>query len=100
MVLAIALTAALPFAACRGEEWKPPPVQLSKDAKHPVVACTAEELGRLRAAWGQAGPDHDVVAGIVARADQALKQPLVFPPRAVRPVPQGGTPDGANLPDR
>jgi hypothetical protein len=67
--------------ACRGEEWRPPPVQLSKDAKHPVVACTPEELGRLRAAWAQAGPDHDVVAGIVTRADQALKQPLVFPPR-------------------
>ena len=56
-------------------------MQLAKDAKHPVVACTPEELGRLRAAWNQTGPAHDVLAGILSRADRAIKQPLSFPPR-------------------
>ena len=68
-------------AACRAEEWQAPRVQLAKDAKHPVVACTPEELARLRAAWSQTGPAHDAVAAVVSRADRAMKQPLTFPPR-------------------
>jgi len=47
----------------------------------PVIACTAEELGRLRAAYAGGGPEHEVVAGLVARADRAMEQPLTFPPR-------------------
>jgi len=81
MLLAVALTSALPFGVCQGEEWQAPRVQLAKDAKHPVVACTPEELARLRAAWSQTGPAHDALAAVVSRADRAMKQPLTFPPR-------------------
>ncbi|MCX5673243.1 MAG: hypothetical protein NTU94_18160 [Planctomycetota bacterium] len=49
-------------AVCRAEEWQAPQVQFSRDAKHPVVACTPEELARLRAAWSQTGPAHDALA--------------------------------------
>jgi hypothetical protein len=66
---------------CRGEEWRAPAVSLPKDAGHPFLACTAEELGRVRAAWNGAGPARDVLAGIVARADRAMGEPLSFPPR-------------------
>jgi hypothetical protein len=48
-------------AVCGAEEWQAPRVQLAKDAKHPAVACTPEEFGRLRAAWSQTGPAHDAV---------------------------------------
>ena len=71
----------LVIVAASAEEWKAPPIRLPQDLKHPCVACTPEELARLQAAWRATGPDHDAVAWVVARADDALKQPLAFPPR-------------------
>ncbi len=68
-------------AAAGAQEWKMAPVKLASEMKHPVIACTAEELARLAAAYAAAGPEHDVVAGMIAQADAALKKPLVFPPR-------------------
>jgi len=80
--LAVALGAMLLLTAvCRGEEWQAPQAQIPADAKHPVVSCTPEELGRLRAAWNQTGDGHDVAAAMVSRADRAVKPPLAFPPR-------------------
>jgi len=64
-----------------GEEWKLPRIALPEGRKHPLIACTPEELTRLRAAWRSTGPAHDAVAGVVAHADAALKQPVAFPPR-------------------
>ncbi len=61
--------------------WRLPAVVLPQRAKHPVVACTGKELGRLRAAWRGTGADHAVVAKVVAEADRAMKSPLTFPPR-------------------
>ncbi len=60
--------------------WTPPQVVLRTPVRHPVVAATAEELARLRAAWARTGPERDAVAQRIARADESLKAPLVFPP--------------------
>ncbi|MGB2822189.1 MAG: alginate lyase family protein, partial [Phycisphaerae bacterium] len=82
---AAAAPAAVVVAVCvavgAAAEWSIPQVTLPTGAKHPVVACTPAELSRLRAAWRSAGPEHGPVASEIARAEAALKQPLVFPPR-------------------
>ncbi len=48
---------------------------------HPHLACTAEELGRLRQAYRGQGPEHDVVAGYVTEAERFITDPINFPPR-------------------
>jgi len=58
-----------------------PEIRLPVPLKHPVVACTPEELDRLRAAWRSKGPERNVVARVVSRADSALKREPEFPPR-------------------
>ncbi len=64
------------------QPWKPPDVRLpAHNAPHPRIACTPVELARLRSAWNAEGPEHDVVAAVVRRADSALRAPLEFPPR-------------------
>jgi len=60
--------------------WKLPAVHLARPAKHPVIACTADEMARLKAAWAADGPAHDILAARFARADQAIKDGLTFPP--------------------
>jgi hypothetical protein len=65
----------------RAETWRTPEIKLPSSAKHPVVACTAAELERLRAALAGAGPEHDVVAAAVNEGKRAIGQPLEFPPR-------------------
>ena len=72
--------AALPRRAAGGG-WQVPKIELAKDAKHPVVACTAEELKRLRAAYRSDGPQRGPIAQRVARADAAIGKALSFPPR-------------------
>ena len=71
--------AALNTASAQDWNWTMPKIQLP--STHPQIACTAEELARLKAAYASQGPDHDVVAAVVTRAEQALAQPLTFPPR-------------------
>ena len=56
-----------------------PPIQLL--TTHPQIAGTAEELARLKAAYANPGLEHDVVAAVVTRAEQALGHPLAFPLR-------------------
>jgi len=63
------------------QEWRVPAVSLPASATHPLVACTAEELGRLRAAYAGRGAAHDVVAGAVEAGDEALTREITFPPR-------------------
>src|SRR5262249_31701563 len=64
-----------------GQDWVMPHIELPKDSSHPRIACTAEELTRLKTAHAGNGPEHDVVAAVIAQAERALAQPLVFPPR-------------------
>jgi hypothetical protein len=48
---------------------------------HPYLACTAEELARVRQAYRGQGEEHDVVAAFEKEAKQFIDQPLDFPPR-------------------
>jgi hypothetical protein len=79
-VLAVLVVMAIGMAGVARGEWKEPTVELKKPLKHPVVAATAEELERLRAAWKSTGPAHDVLAERFARANDAIKAGLSFPP--------------------
>ena len=83
---ALALAAVICAAVCctvfsAEGKWKRPTVKLPEPLKHPVVACTPEELERLRAAYRSSGPEHDALAWIVRRAEAAVKRKLEFPPR-------------------
>ncbi|MBN2127977.1 MAG: alginate lyase family protein [Sedimentisphaerales bacterium] len=48
---------------------------------HPYLACTSEELARLRRAWRGDGAEHDVVAAYVKEAARFAEEPVSFPPR-------------------
>jgi len=48
---------------------------------HPYLACTPEELARLRRAWRGGGAEHDVVAARVKEAARFVDEPVTFPPR-------------------
>jgi hypothetical protein len=60
---------------------RPSKFRLSGPLTHPAIACTADELGRLRAAYRGRGPNREPVARRIRAADQALRGDLVFPPR-------------------
>jgi len=62
-------------------DWQPPDIRLPVVVPHPILACTSQELARLRTAWKGEGAEHKVVAGRVSRADRALAQHVDFPPR-------------------
>jgi len=62
-------------------KWQVPDIRLARGQKHPVIACTFDELARLKAAWQGEGQAHDVIARMVADAGRAAEQPIVFPPR-------------------
>jgi len=82
MILAAVVGAFAPPAACQKTEWSMPKIVLPQDAKHPLVACTPDELARLRAAYRQrGGPARAAVARVVARAGRVVGKPVVFPPR-------------------
>ncbi len=48
---------------------------------HPYLACTAEELARVRQAYRGQGEEHDVVAAFEKEAERFLDEPVSFPPR-------------------
>ena len=60
--------------------WTMPAVSLKTPVTHPVIACTAAELARLKTAWASKGTAHDVMAKRFAQADEAMAKELVFPP--------------------
>ena len=67
--------------ACFGQNSPgPAATNLPNPQRWPSVACTAEELARLRQADRGRGPEHDVVARQVNSADDALKREIVFSP--------------------
>ncbi|MBM3211417.1 hypothetical protein FJZ33_04290, partial [Candidatus Poribacteria bacterium] len=55
-------------------------VKLPDHQTWPSVACTPEELQRLRQVYKGEGLDHDVVARQVQQADSLLMQNVEFPP--------------------
>ena len=55
-------------------------INLPDASTWPLVACTASELERLRAAWQTGeGPAYDAVAGKVRAADEVLTHDVDFP---------------------
>jgi hypothetical protein len=51
------------------------------DAKHPYLACTADELQRLPQAYRGGGPARDIVMARVKEAERFIDEPIDFPPR-------------------
>lgn len=62
-------------AALSNNEIKLPEIQ-----PWPSVACSADELERLRAAYRGGGKEHEIVAKQVQQAEQALNNDVEFPP--------------------
>jgi rubrerythrin len=56
------------------------PWQENGRRNHPLIAASAEEMGRLKTAWKSSGEEHAVLVKMFARADKALAEPLNFPP--------------------
>lgn len=79
--IALAMLLAGRVAVASEPSWTAPAIEPPPETSRPVLACTPDELGRLRAAWQGKGAAHAVVAARVARADKALGRPLTFPPR-------------------
>jgi len=68
-------------AACFGQNASgPADIELPNPQRWPSVACTPEELARVRQAYRGAGSEHNVVARQVEWADEALKRAALFPP--------------------
>ncbi len=57
-----------------------PAITLHFPQPYPSVACTPEELARLREAYRSSRATHDIVARRVTEASDALKRDLIFPP--------------------
>jgi hypothetical protein len=76
-VLAIITCLIIP---CRTSAGFNPGIVLSK-RKHPSLACSTEELGRLRQAYRGQGTDHQIVAEYVKDAERFIDEPIIFPPR-------------------
>jgi hypothetical protein len=53
----------------------------SAGGKHPVVACTAAELDRLKKAYHGSGAEHQAIAKVIAAADAVIGKRIDFPPR-------------------
>ncbi|MBN2582237.1 MAG: alginate lyase family protein [Planctomycetes bacterium] len=60
--------------------WQQPQITIETPARHPCVAATADELSQLRKAWASEGAEHDTLAALFARADEAMKRTLEIPP--------------------
>ena len=71
-----------PTSTTRGSQTPParPAITLPDPQPFPSVACTPEELARLRAAWQSTGPEHAAVARRVSEADAVLQREVLFPP--------------------
>ncbi|MBT5831407.1 MAG: alginate lyase family protein, partial [Candidatus Latescibacteria bacterium] len=58
-----------------------PRVVFQKDRKHPVLACTPEELNRFQKTYGSAGEEGDYLAKQKKRVDTWMEKSVVFPSR-------------------
>jgi len=67
--------------ACTRITYSEPKIILPETIQRPAIACTGEELGRLRATYNSKGPGHAAIAKRISRADRAMKTPVEFPPR-------------------
>ena len=49
-----------------------PEIKLPRKQSWPSIACTSEELARLKAAYQSSGPSYQAVAEQIYRADEVL----------------------------
>lgn len=80
-VILLSLSLTRPAPAVEPPSWTIPDVRLPASPKHPAIAFTPAELEHLRSALRGRGPEHDVVARVIAEADRFLAEPLDYPPR-------------------
>lgn len=59
-------------------------IELTEPQPWPSVACTLDELERLRNACASGGPEHEVVMERVRQVELALKHDMEFPPERGR----------------
>jgi hypothetical protein len=71
----------VPLTAEKAAGFSVPRVELPLLEKHPMVACTPEELGRLKAAYAGRGKEQELVARVIVAAGGQLARPIIFPPR-------------------
>jgi hypothetical protein len=65
------------IAHANDNAWSVPPIRLPIDEVHPFIACTTDELARLRAAVGKM----ESVDNLIAHAADFLDDTVEFPPR-------------------
>ena len=70
-----------PLIAEKAARLSSPRIELPQLEKHPMIACTPEELGRLKAAYAGRGREQEAVARVIVAAGGQLGRPVVFPPR-------------------
>ncbi len=75
LTLALCHLAAVPVFSQTGID-----VALS-ERSHPYLACTSEELARLRQAYRGQGPERDIAAAHVKEATGFVDEPVTFPSR-------------------
>jgi hypothetical protein len=56
-------------------------VALPRHRTHPYLACTVEELARLKTAYAGAGEEGAAITRFLGQTERTIAQPLVFPPR-------------------
>ncbi|HSW00878.1 MAG TPA: exo-alpha-sialidase [Sedimentisphaerales bacterium] len=75
------LAAAL-FLLVAGQGIAQPEIQVVlPERTHPYLACTAEELTRVRQAYRAQGQERDIVAAFAKEAERFIDEPISFPPR-------------------
>ena len=57
-----------------------PEIKLPEIQSYPSVACTSDELDRLRTAYKSDGTEHEVIMKQLRQAEEALKHDIDFPP--------------------
>ncbi len=59
-------------------------INLPDSPTHPYIACTTDELARLREAYQGNGPEHKVIASYIKTADKHVGSTIDFPPRGAQ----------------
>ena len=58
-------------------EYDVPEVTFSGERRHPVLACTPEEVNRLREAYGSKGEEGAFLADVAERLEGWMAEPVV-----------------------
>ena len=70
-----------PLIAEKAARLSSPRIELPQLEKHPMIACTPEELDRLKAAYAGRGLEQEAIARVIIAVGSQLGHPVLFPPR-------------------